>query len=167
MREFHGTSTTTVDATPDAVFELITNLDRLPEWNRAIERVIERPPALEADAEWVVVMHPPRLPSWKSRSRVQEIDSSRRRFAYRTQTDDGNPSYARWSWEIIPADGSALVTVTWDVHPETIGRQLFAARLRRSGLAREVPASLDRIGRLLAHDASNHDADPAPKGVTQ
>ena len=85
MREFHGTATGRVDATPEAVFDVITDVGRLPEWNDAIESVTERPPALTEGAEWVVVMHPARMPRWKSRSRVEEIDRHALRFAYRTR----------------------------------------------------------------------------------
>jgi uncharacterized protein YndB with AHSA1/START domain len=70
MDEFQGRASVRVDATPQAVFDLITDVDRLPEWNTAIERVLERPPALAEGVEWTIKMHPPRLPSWTSISRV-------------------------------------------------------------------------------------------------
>jgi hypothetical protein len=36
------------------VFDLITDFDRLPEWNRAVKRILDRPAALAPGAEWVV-----------------------------------------------------------------------------------------------------------------
>ena len=39
-----------VTAAPAAVFRLITDVDRLADWNRAIERVVERAPELAAGA---------------------------------------------------------------------------------------------------------------------
>ena len=142
MQEFHGSATARVDASPDAVFELITDLDRLPEWNDAIESVVEKPAALTTGAEWLVVMHPPHLPSWKSRSTVEELDQATRTFAYRTVNADGNPSYARWRWEVAPMDATSQVSVTWDVYLKTLDRRLLAGPLRRRGLRREVAASL-------------------------
>ena len=62
MPEFHGSATTRVSARPDEVFDLITDLDRLPEWNACIESVVTRPPALEIGAEWVVKIHVPGIP---------------------------------------------------------------------------------------------------------
>lgn len=59
MREFHGCATTRADVNPQAVFDLITDVGRLPEWNGAIEAVTDRPPALAEGAEWTVTMHPP------------------------------------------------------------------------------------------------------------
>jgi uncharacterized protein YndB with AHSA1/START domain len=46
MDEIHGRASLQVDATPQVVFDLITDVGRLPEWNVAIETVLERPPAL-------------------------------------------------------------------------------------------------------------------------
>jgi hypothetical protein len=43
MREFHGEATTVIDASPQAIFDLIVDIDRPPEWNRCIEAVVERP----------------------------------------------------------------------------------------------------------------------------
>jgi uncharacterized protein YndB with AHSA1/START domain len=148
MDEFHGSATARIRADADAVFDLITNLDRLPEWNRAIARIVERPARLVEAAEWVVVMRPPRAPSWKSRSRIEEIDRKQRRFSYTSRNEDGNPSYARWSWEIRPANHAAEVTVRWDVYLKTIDRKLIAAPLRRRGLGREVPSSLRHLESL-------------------
>src|SRR6478672_10537906 len=104
MKEFHGEASLTVDATPDATFDLITDIDRLTDWNAAIEAIDERPPALTVGSEWTVRMHPRRMPSWGSASRVTELDRSGRRFTYETRNTDGNPSSVTWSWRVDPAD---------------------------------------------------------------
>jgi uncharacterized protein YndB with AHSA1/START domain len=151
MREFHGTATAFVDATPEAVFDFLTDLAKLHEWNAAIERVVETPAALTYGSEWVVVMHPRGLPRWDSRSRLEAIDHEALRFAYRSATDDGNPSFVQWSWQVIAVDGGAQVTVLWDVHARTFWRRvLFAPRFRRPQLAREVPASLGAVQQHLS-----------------
>ena len=151
MREFHGNATQFVDATPESVFDLVTDIGRLPEWNAAIERVAEAPASLSYGAEWVVVMHPPGLPRWQSRSRLEAIDRDALRFAYRSCTDDGNASYIRWTWQVVAVDGGAQVTVMWDGHPRTFWRRvLFAPLLRRPQLSKEVPASLDAIHHRLS-----------------
>ena len=52
------TSTTaTTDADPDDVFGLLTDIDRLAEWNHIITRVLHRPTDLAPGAEWVVEMY--------------------------------------------------------------------------------------------------------------
>jgi uncharacterized protein YndB with AHSA1/START domain len=156
MRHFHGTATGFVDATPESVFDLVTDVERLPDWNGAIERVVEAPPVLSPGAEWVVVMHPPRSPRWDSRSRVEVVDRDGLHFAYRSQTDDGNPSSVRWRWHVVAVDGGAQVTVTWDVFPVTFWRRvLFAPFLRRPQLHREVPASLKAIHHHLSRRSAH------------
>ena len=144
MREFHGTATTRLRASADDVFDHITDLERLPDWNRAIRRVVEKPSALLPGAEWVVVMRPAGMPGWKSRSHVEEMEPGIL-FAYRSHTDDTNPSYARWRWDITRGAEDVAVTVTWSGYPKTIGRRLIAAPLRRRMLEREVAASLNTI----------------------
>ncbi|MGH9267059.1 MAG: hypothetical protein ACRD0D_02670 [Acidimicrobiales bacterium] len=69
-------------------------MDRLPEWNNTIQRVVERPDTLIEGAEWVVAVKPPGMPEWLSRATTVEHDPAGRRFRYRTRTDDGNPSWA-------------------------------------------------------------------------
>ena len=39
MKEFHGQASARVDAEPQAVFDLITDVGLLSEWNAAIEAV--------------------------------------------------------------------------------------------------------------------------------
>ena len=150
MKGFHGSATAHVDEPAEAVFDLVTDLDRLPAWNAAIELVAERPAELADGAEWLVVMHPPHMPTWKSRSRVEAIDRHEMRFVYETRNADGNPSYAKWTWEVAPTETGATVTVHWDVHLETIDRRLMAGPLRRRQLAREVPNSLKGLAAELA-----------------
>ena len=146
MREFHGTATAFFDAAPESVFEFITDINRLPEWNAAIERVAEAPGLLTYGSEWVVVMHPARLPRWNSRSRLEAVDRDALRFTYRSHSDDGNTGYVQWIWQVVAVDGGAQVTVMWDGHPATFWRRsLLAPLLRRPQLSREVPASLDAI----------------------
>lgn len=139
-----------VPAGPDAVFRVLTDLARLPEWNQAVTTVLELPPELAPGAEWVVEMHALGQ-SWPSRSRVEVIDHAERLFAYRACTDDGNPSYAHWAWTVDPHPSGSRVTVTWELHPATFWRRLLLARIRARQLARtEVPASLRALGRAAA-----------------
>src|SRR5438067_9414005 len=127
MPEFHGSATRRVDARPDDVFDLITDIDRLPEWNACIERVVERPTPLDIGAEWVVTMHVPGMPRWNSRSRLIELDRDTGRFAYRTQSDDGNPSFGTWTWERTGTGGGTEVTVRWHIQPKTFWRNVLLA----------------------------------------
>ena len=97
MHEFHGRASVRIDAPPALVFELITDVDRLSEWNAAIEALVDKPAAVVPGAEWTIKMNPAGIPPWGSISRVEEIDSQNGRFAYETRNVDGNPSYVKWS----------------------------------------------------------------------
>lgn len=143
-----GTATGTVPAPPTAVFEAITDIDRLPEWNKVIQRVVERPEGLNEGAEWVVAIKPPGMPEWLSRSRTLEHDPATHRFRYRTFTDDGNPSWATWEWDVKAAGEGSTVTVSWELHPQTFARRVIFSRIRNRALRREVPESIAAVGAL-------------------
>jgi hypothetical protein len=134
---------------PADLFALITDIERLPEWNGHIHHVVEAPPALTDGAEWVVQMRANGA-RWHSRSHLQGLDPAAGRFAYFSRTDDDNPSRAYWSWELRPMDGGTEVTVTWDLHPETFFRQKLAAPIRYRQLHGEVRSSIGAAAAALA-----------------
>ena len=141
----------TVSAPPETVFDLVTALDRLPEWNANMTAVVERPPVLGPGTEWVVEFRAMGQ-TWRSRSRLEELDPARRVFRYRSGTDDGNPSFAVWNWEVADADepGASSVTVSWELHPATFWRKVLLARVRHRQLRRvEVPASIVALAAVL------------------
>jgi uncharacterized protein YndB with AHSA1/START domain len=144
-----GTAAATVSSPASDVFGLLTDVDRLPEWNTIITKVLERPETLSPGSEWVVRLKAMGN-SWASRSTIEEYDAHRFVFAYRSCTDDGNPSYARWRWTVEPAgESESRVTVSWELHPKTFWRRALLVRIRGRQLRREVPASIDSLGRAL------------------
>ena len=136
-------ASTVVAAPPYEVFDLISDIERLPDWNLEIPRVVDAPAVLEVGTEWVVTIHAMKT-HWNSRSRVVEVDRDRWRFAYRSQSDDGNPSHADWRWQLEPAPEGreTQVTVEVDIHPRTFLRKWFLSRLRKSGLRKAMNESL-------------------------
>ena len=132
---------TCVAAPPETVLDQVTDIARLPEWNRAITAVLEAPARLIPGAVWKVRLHALGQ-TWVSTSALVELDAPAGRFRYRSQTDDGNPSYADWEW-LIAGDGiGSRVTVTVTLHPITFWRKHLLAKLRRPALRREMQASL-------------------------
>jgi len=133
-------------ANPDAVFRTLTDIGALPSRNVRMTSVIDQPAVLEVNAEWVVEFHVLGR-RWLSRSTVEELDVARRRFAYWSRTDDGNPSYGRWAWEVAEDPAGSRVWVRWELHPVTFWRLLLLGRIRAGQLARtELPASLAALG---------------------
>lgn len=141
--------TSKVAAPPGTVFDLITDLDRLPEWNANMTAIVDRRPTLTTGTEWVVEFHALGQ-TWRSRSRLETLDPERRVFAYRSRTDDGNPSYAAWEWQVHESGNDALVTVAWELHPATFWRKVLLGPVRHRQLRHaEVPASIAALASML------------------
>jgi uncharacterized protein YndB with AHSA1/START domain len=139
-----------IEASPEAVFATLTDIARLPEWNGAMTEVIEEPERLVAGAQWVVEFRALGQ-TWHSRSTLEELDVAARRFRYRSGTDDGNPSYAEWAWEVSDDPAGSRVTVRWSLHPISFWRRVLLVRIRSRQLARgEVPASLAALAAAVA-----------------
>ncbi len=151
MVEFDGTVSHSIAATPEDVFAVVTDITRLPEWNRIIQHVVDAPARLEPGSEWVVQLHVPGR-TWTSRSRLVELDRDRLRFIYRSQTDDDNPSYAAWTWVVRPDGDGSLVTVGWKGRPLTFWRKVLFSRVRKRQLVREVAESVVELERVVVPD---------------
>ncbi len=137
----------TIDADAGAVFAMISDVERLSIWNRAIRSTVEAPTELADGAEWVVQLHALGQ-SWPSRSTVVTHDPIARRFTYRSQTDDGNRSYAEWNWVVSPTPSGCVVEVRVDLRPATFWRRVLLVRIRGRQLRhRELPDSLDQLAR--------------------
>ena len=149
MTEFHGTET--VNLTPPAadVFALLVDVGRMTEWNQHLHHVVEAPGGpLAEGAEWVLEMRAMGT-RWPSRARALRVDPDALVFEHRSVTDDGNPSYVLWSWQVTPRGDGSTLTVTWTVHPKTFWRRLLLARVRRGFLADEVRASIAGLDSYL------------------
>ena len=130
-----------MSAPPEKVFSLVTDPTKLPSWNRAITDVIEAPAVLASGSVWKVRIHTLGQ-SWVSRSTVSTLDPAACRFAYRSQSDDGNPSYADWDWRVEPDQDGSRVTVSVDLNPTTFWRKHLLVRIRRPALRKEIRDSL-------------------------
>jgi uncharacterized protein YndB with AHSA1/START domain len=149
LTEFHGSETVQLTASAAEVFDVLVDVDRLPEWNAHVHHVIERPGRpLAAGVEWVVQMRA-MGGKWPSRARAISVDPIALTFEHKSQSDDGNPSYAIWSWQVQPTGHGSSLTVTWAVYPKSFWRKLLLARVRRPGLADEVKNSLAGLDAYL------------------
>jgi len=138
------TVSTYVDAPATAVLYQISDIARLPEWNSAITEVVESPAQLVPRAVWKVRLHALGQ-TWVSTSTLDELDEPAGRVRYRSQTDDGNPSYADWEWLIARDGPGSRVTVAVTLHPVTFWRKRVLAKLRRPALRREMQTSLGAL----------------------
>ena len=148
VEPLRGAVSDRLSVTDDDLFRLISTVDLLTEWNDHIYRVVAAPadPIRQGD-EWVVAMGVMGK-RWNSRSRVESIDRDERRLTVISQTDDGNPSFARWTWEVAPVDGESRITVSWELYPETFWRKVLFSKMRHRQLKAEVRASLKKAERV-------------------
>ena len=128
--------TAPIPADPDALFRAITDIEGLARWNRAITSVVETPAELIEGSEWVVELHALGQ-TWRSRSKLLLLDPAARQLAYRSSTDDGNPSWVDWQWSVDDHSAGAEVTVTWQLHPSRSGGECSS----RTSAAASWPAS--------------------------
>ena len=130
------------------------NPQKLPEWNKAITTVIDCAAMLAPGDQWVVEMSA-LAQRWPSRSQVKVLDRSTRRFEYTSQSDDGNPSYAVWSWVVSETSGGSRVSVSWQLNPKTFWRRALLVRFRHHQLMKsEVPTSLAALGAAVSQPAT-------------
>jgi len=151
VTEFRNSASAVFDAAPTDVFGAVTDIDRLPEWNAHVPRVVERPGRpLGEGVEWVVRINAMGT-HWHSRARVLTYDPTAMRFEHRSCSDDGNPSYGVWHWQVTPTpDGRARLDVAWEIHPKTFWRRALFSKIRRSQLPNEVSGSLVALGAALS-----------------
>lgn len=137
-----GSAERHVDAPPEVVFAAITDLARLPSWNRRMTAVVELPERLAAGSEWEVsfsIMGS----RFNSRSTVLEIDPGRRRFVHRSKRVDDDPTDTVWTWQVDADGAGSRVTVSWELRPRTLVRKLLAAPMRGFQIPRtDAPSSL-------------------------
>jgi uncharacterized protein YndB with AHSA1/START domain len=148
MNHFEGTATAHMAARPMDVFRLVTDLDRLPEWNHCIAAVLDTPAALVPGSEWTVRMDVPIIGHWRSRSTLAQLDPDRLVFSYTSKRVDNNPTHGNWTWQVTPVDDGTRVDVRWEGHPKTLVRKVVAAPIRSRQLHREVAHSLQTLAGL-------------------
>lgn len=136
-----------VTAPPDKVFGVVTDPSKLPSWNRAITEVVEAPDQLTPGSVWKIRLHVVGQ-SWVSKSQVSMLEPASGHFAYRSQSDDGNPSYADWDWRIEAEGDGSKVTVTVDLNPTTFWRKHLLVKIRRPVLRKEMGDSLKALANV-------------------
>ena len=71
-----GIASGMVSSPANEAFGLLTDIDRLPAWNKIIVKVVEHPETLNPGTEWVVQLKAMGS-SWQSRSTIEEHDPGR------------------------------------------------------------------------------------------
>jgi uncharacterized protein YndB with AHSA1/START domain len=104
-----------VAAPPAAVWSLLTNLSRMPEWSPELVRMVPLKPGGLRVGQWYLGINRRKAAIWPTRNVVALLDPGRA-LAW-----DTTSSGARWIWELEPTgDGTA----TRVVHRRPVPRRL-------------------------------------------
>jgi uncharacterized protein YndB with AHSA1/START domain len=138
---------TTVDASPDAVWRVLSDVRRMPELSDELVRMVAVRPGGLRPGQWYVGLNRRKAVVWPTRNVVVAVDPERRLVW------DTTSSGARWVWELLPqGDGRTRV-----VHRRPVPRRLtpVSAVFARAflggvgGHADELEAAMERsVARL-------------------
>lgn len=153
MTVLNGDITEHVAANPDALFDLITDLDRLPEWNDHTHHLVAaRRAGTELrmgrrDASPGLSLEQPSSPrtprSAGAPLRLRQHDRRR------------EPVARLWSWHVTPHTNGSTVAVAWQLEPKTFWRKALLASVRHHQLKWEVRASIHALAALAATPTSH------------
>lgn len=105
-----------VEASPERVWALLTDLSRMPDWSPELVRMVPLKPGGLRVGQWYLGLNRRKAVVWPTRSVVAELDPGR------VLAWDTTSSGARWIWELEPADPSGASTRV--VHRRPVPRRL-------------------------------------------
>lgn len=147
VSELNISESITVAATPEHLYELISDITRTGEWSPVCRACWwEEGGGPEAGA-WFTGRNETAERTWETRSQVVAADPGRE-FAW--EVNDG---WAYWGYTLRPEDSGTRLTETWRFLPKGIAgfREYFGDRAdleiekRRSAAASGIPATLAAI----------------------
>lgn len=122
---------TVVQASPDRVWELISDFSLLPDWSPETVRMLPLKPGGQRVGQWYLGINRRGRVWWPTRSVLTDLVPARL-IAWDTRS-----SGARWIWELEPADGGTRVVHRRPVNDVTLTAKLFA-RVFLGGLGQHV-----------------------------
>jgi uncharacterized protein YndB with AHSA1/START domain len=106
---------TMVEATPERVWELLTDFARMADWSPEMVRMLPLKPGGLRVGQWYLGINRRKAVVWPTRSVVAAVEPGRRLVW------DTRSSGAQWIWELESADGGTRV-----VHRRPVPRTLTA-----------------------------------------
>ena len=150
MRELRHSASITVAASPDAVYDLVSDVTRTGEWSPICAACWWDEGASGQVGDRFTGRNVTPTRTWETRSQVVVADRPRE-FAFEV-----GASYVRWAFTMTPVDGGTELTEWWEFLPA--GQAMFVERYgdaadeqiaQRTRDAHEgVPASLAAIKRI-------------------
>jgi hypothetical protein len=150
----HDEVSAVVPAEPGAVFDLVTDVTRTPEWSPQVESCVwlDGAGAAEVGARFTA-RNGLRWFHWANTPVVTAVEPGRRFAFARTERGGGT---MEWSYRLDPHEAGTLVTLGYDVQrPVPVGlhvilRVLLGVRDLREDLHENMETSLRRIAEIVA-----------------
>lgn len=120
-----------MQASPDRVWELLSDFSLMPDWSPETVRMVPLKPGGRRVGQWYLGINRRGAVWWPTRSVLTDLDPGRR-IAWDTKS-----SGARWVWEIDPTDAGTRVVLRRPVNKVTTTARLFAKAFL-GGLAQHV-----------------------------
>lgn len=100
-RELHAE--TTINASPEHVWTLLTDFSQMPDWSPELVKMVALKPGGLRVGQWYLGINKRKAAVWPTRSVVAILEPGR------TVAWDTKSSGARWIWEIAAADAGTHV----------------------------------------------------------
>ena len=147
MTELRHSASITVETSPEALYDLVSDVTRTGEWSPICAACWWDEGAAGQVGDWFTGRNVTPERTWETRSQVVVADRGRE-FAWLV-----GKSYVRWGFTLTPVDGGTELAETWEFLPA--GQAMFAERYgdaapaqiaQRTRQAHEgIPATLTAI----------------------
>jgi hypothetical protein len=150
MSDLHHSESVVVGASPEAVYDLVSDITRTGEWSPVCTACWWDEGASPRVGAWFTGRNVTPERTWETRSQVVVADRGRE-FAFVV-----GGSNVRWGFRFTPVDGGTEVTESWDFLPEGIaffeqryGEEAPAQIAQRTKAAHDgIPVTLAAIKRI-------------------
>lgn len=150
MSELRHSESILVAASPEALYDLVSDVTRTGEWSPVCVACWWDEGAGGRVGDWFTGRNVKPERTWETRSQVVAADRGRE-FAFLV-----GRGYVRWGFTLAPADGGTLLTESWEFLPD--GLAYFAERYgdaadaqiaaRTRDALEGIPATLAAIKRI-------------------
>ena len=146
MDVLSGKSQIRVDAPPERVYAIVSDVTRTPEWSPEVVRCRWVDEARGVGARFKGTSRS-RLIRWSRTCEVVAAESGRE-FSFRTLFDRMNKDSTTWRYTLEPKDGGTMVTESYEVHDTpTVFIRIVSGLFgdRPDDMTPHMQTSLDRI----------------------
>jgi uncharacterized protein YndB with AHSA1/START domain len=146
MAPASGRATIHIDAPPERVYDLISDVTRMDRWSPENRGGVwldgATGPAVDvrfrgSNRKGIV--------RWSTKP-IIEVAEPGRELTFATQMRKGGAKYTRWSYKLTPADGGTAVEESWEIvtNVPVVGRILLSAK-RAAELVESMEETLRRL----------------------